>query len=375
MKVLHLSHNGLPDWRIEKSAMTACKNGYKTFFAGDKQANDCVTSAFSKTFEIDWFAGGKIGPNSGAKLGLPYYWGLVKKRIRAIIEETRPDIIHAHNIYSGKMALQLKLPFVYDDHEYWSKQASLTGIRRNSSFFTRMPRTLARHYVQRLWSSWEEEIVTTTPVITVSESIIDDFKARYQNDKLFLLPNFPTRMEIQDFGQPRKHTKLISIYAGVEALHKNVPHRNIDGFPELFESNDIGGLVLIGPKAQSSAKVRYTGFLKREDMFSEMANGSIGILPWKKHWFHQYANPNKVYEYAHAGLFVISTSSLKMVTNALKENCATFDDYECLVSQLQTMNDDLDELYNKRIKIFEFARSNLVWEIYERNIFSAYQAC
>lgn len=355
--------------------MSALKNGYQTFFAGDKPANDYASSAFSKIFEVDWFAGGKIGPNSGAKLGLPYYWGLVKKRIRAIIEETRPDIIHAHNIYSGKMALELKLPFVYDDHEYWSKQAFLTGIRRNSSVFTRLPRTLARHYVQRLWSSWEEEIVTTTPVITVSESIIDEFKTRYQNDKLFLLPNCPTKNEIQNISQPRRHTTLISIYAGVEALHKNVPHRNIDGFVELFESNDIGELVLIGPTAKSSAMVRYTGFLKREKMFSEMSNGSIGILPWKKHWFHQYANPNKVYEYAHAGLFVITSSSLKMVINALKENCATFDDYESLVSQLQSLKEDLDALYNKRLKIFEFARSKLVWENYDNNIFAAYRAC
>ena len=35
MKVLHISHLGLPDWRIEKSAITGSKYGYRVFFAGN----------------------------------------------------------------------------------------------------------------------------------------------------------------------------------------------------------------------------------------------------------------------------------------------------------------------------------------------------
>jgi hypothetical protein len=39
------------------------------------------------------------------------------------------------------------------------------------------------------------------------------------------------------------------------------------------------------------------------------------------------------------------------------------------------MKNDMDELYNKRLKIFEFARSKLIWENNEKNILSAYKAC
>jgi len=33
MRILHLSDDGLPDWRVEKSALTARKNGHQLFFA------------------------------------------------------------------------------------------------------------------------------------------------------------------------------------------------------------------------------------------------------------------------------------------------------------------------------------------------------
>src|SRR5690606_9966979 len=121
--------------------------------------------------------------------------------------------------------------------------------------------------------------------------------------------------------------------------------------------------------------VKYTGFVERHRMYFEMASASIGILPWQNHWFHKYSNPNKAYEYAHAGLFVMCTSSFEVVANTLGENCATFDDYGSLASQLTNIKNDMDELYNKRLKVFEFARSKLIWENHEKNILAAYQAC
>ena len=355
--------------------MTAYKNGHQVFFAGQKPQAGYVASTFSKILEVDWMVGLKIDNVSVAMLGIPYYWNLIKKRVKKIIEEVRPDIIHAHNVYSAKMALEFKLPFVYDDHEYWSKHMALIRIRRKRSPIKNLVKKLGKYYVAGLYPTWEEEIVSSAPVITVSDSIINDFREMYRCDRLFLVPNYPTLYEIRDLPHPRQHSEIVSIYAGADDLGKTAPHRNLEGFPDLFEANDIGNLVMLGPKGQSSRKVRYTGFVKREEMYSEMAKGSIGILPWQSHWFHKYSNPNKVYEYAHAGLFVMCTSSFEAVANTLKENCATFDDYSSLASQLSNMKNDMDELYNKRLKVFEFARSKLVWENTEKNILAAYQAC
>jgi len=34
LRVLHLSDTGLPDWRVEKSAITGIKQGYSLLLAG-----------------------------------------------------------------------------------------------------------------------------------------------------------------------------------------------------------------------------------------------------------------------------------------------------------------------------------------------------
>jgi hypothetical protein len=110
-------------------------------------------------------------------------------------------------------------------------------------------------------------------------------------------------------------------------------------------------------------------------MYNEMFKHSIGLIPFKRHWSHPYVSLNKAYEYAHAGLFVICTSTYETMVGDLKDGCATFDDYDKLASILAYYKINLEELYSKRVRIFEFAKHELIWENYEKNIFRAYQAC
>jgi len=104
-----------------------------------------------------------------------------------------------------------------------------------------------------------------------------------------------------------------------------------------------------------------------------MIRNSIGLIPWKKHWSHPFLNPNKAYEYAHAGLFVMLTSDLKSVANTLEDNCLTFEDYYDLASKLEYFRSNTDELYERRLKIFNYARKNLFWEKHEQKIMDAYK--
>ena len=108
-------------------------------------------------------------------------------------------------------------------------------------------------------------------------------------------------------------------------------------------------------------------------MYNEMVKHSFGLLPWKKHWSHPFLSPNKPYEYAHAGLYVLCTSSLTSVINELNGNCTSFDNYDDLLTKLLYFKENLDDLYKKRIEIFDFAQKNLFWEMYEENILQAYK--
>src|ERR671919_1062698 len=382
MRVLHVSHESLPDWRIEKSAITASNRGNDVFFAG-KLSNDYSRNSFTKIYNITW--------NAKARLGLPLFTGSIKKQLDQVLKETKPDVIHAHNIFSAKMVSEFGIPFVYDDHEYWpvyvkrQSEVSRQNQQNIRPFTLSWPRMVARKFMRehlaskavKLWTKWEQEIVSSHPTITVSEQIATDLRTNYNAKDVFVVPNFPMFSEVRDFEKPRYHDSLSSVYAGVEAKGEITPaHRNIDGFISSFLGQDIGDLVIIGWNAKSpSIKVRYMGFLPRQEMYREMFNHSIGLVPFKRHWSHVYISPNKAYEYAHAGLVVLSTSGFEPVNAILGEHCITFEDYEDMASKLKYFKENLDELYKRRLRVFEFARENLIWEKNESSIIEAYRKC
>ena len=125
MKVLHVYEYGLPYWRIEKSAITGLKYGYREFFAGMSSPEFTNNpKIFEKIYQLDW---PWPEPNYPKKLYILYIllgktsiWNAVKKQIKKILEEVRPDIVHAHNLTSAKLVSELDVPMIYNDHEYWS---------------------------------------------------------------------------------------------------------------------------------------------------------------------------------------------------------------------------------------------------------------
>ncbi len=377
MRILHLSDDGLPDWRVEKSALTARKNGHQVFFAGRLNTN--TDSVFSKVHSINWSA--------GAMIGIPYYYHRVKKQIERLVGLVKPDIVHAHNIGSAKISHELKLPIVFDDHEYF-KMLSLVNAENikfrdnkgSNSGFSRAISDMKLSFISRksisTWTKWETELVSSVPTITVSEQIANDLSKMMDSNikDIFVVPNFPMEVETTEFTEPQDHENLSCVYAGGDSKHKQVTNRDISGLAELFMNQEIGNLTIIGWEAESSKKFRATGFLPRKKMFYEMFQNSIGLIPWKKHWSHPFLNPNKAYEYAHAGLFVMLTSDLTSVVHTLLDNCLTFEDYDDMVLKLKYFKSNMNEVYEKRLRIFNYAKNNLIWEKYEKNIIDAYNA-
>ena len=384
MRILHLSDHVLPggiiSWRIEKSAITALNHGYEVFFGGPKNSLS-TKETFNKIYEINW--------TPRARRGFPYDWHCVKKQINKVLREVRPDIVHANNIFSAKMISEFDVPFVYDDHEYWpsyvkrqveSYNSTKPKANTNDKPLKKILRPLVMWFLNsnflRLGLRWEKELVSSVPTITVSDKIAEELMELGDTGKVFVTPNYPLKEETNGIQQPIFHNELSSVYAGIEG--KSMPHRNIEGFVDMFYKSDIGNLIMMGMEdhnQKSTPRVRYAGLLPRTKMYEEMNNHCVGLIPFKKHWSHKYISPNKAYEYAHAGLFVMCTSSLVTIREILKENCVAFDDYDEMVLQLEYFKNNLEELYNKRLKIFRFARNNLVWENYEKNIINAYRTC
>ena len=379
MRILHISEGSLPDWRIEKAALTAKKNGHVVLFAGTVPIKT-DNKVFNKIYKITW--------DFRAKYNIPYYSYLLKKQIKKVLTVSNPDIIHAHQIIPAKLISKFNIPYIFDDHEYSSSHARIIyeafvlqknkfdiydyNLREKLRWWAR---TSLKKYTIRLWTKWEKEIVSNVPTITVSNTIASDLKKLDNAKQIFVVPNYPLKNETIDIDKIEFKDKQSCVYAGSESPKYTIAYRNIEGLVKLFKDNNIGNLILLGMQGKSSDKVFYKKFLPRESMFKEMSNYSIGLIPWKKHWSHKFMNPNKAYEYIHSGLFVMFTSDLISVSATLKDNCETFEDYDELVEKLEYYKNDSEELYRKRIKSYYFGRSNLLWEKYEDNILEAYKLC
>jgi Glycosyltransferase Family 4 len=382
-----LSDYNLPDWRIEKCATSALNRGYQVFFAGLHSRAE--NNTFSVVYRLDW--------TPRARRAIPCYWHCVKKQLKRILIELRPDVVHAHNIFSAKIISEFDIPFVYDDHEYWPSYVerqiesyNLNLANSNTSKYNArsLIRRLLLGFLNRrffqLGLKWETELVSSTPTMTVSEAIASEIR-RLGGTKVFITPNFPMKKEIENLQPPKFHKELSSVYAGIEPKHNiKIVHRNMDGFVDLFNrNNDVGSLTMIGIddpirhnfhcSSERSCMVTYRGFLPRHLMYQEMQNSSIGLIPFRSHWSHKYISPNKAYEYAHAGLLVMCSSSFVTIKNILNEHCITFGDYDDLISQLRYCKDNIEKVYEKRMRVYGFAKENLIWEKYEQNIFDAYK--
>jgi hypothetical protein len=230
---------------------------------------------------------------------------------------------------------------------------------------------LKSRYVN-LWSRYEGEIVATTPTITVSTTIADDLKKI--GSRVYLVPNYPLFDEVNWITEPVYHQNLSSVYAGVEPTGNTQSiHRNIEGFIDLFDKYPIGKLAILGWKNTSTPNVDFFGFLDRKEMYEQMQKHSLGIIPFKSHWSHIFISPNKAYEYAHAGLFVITSSGFVPIVETLRDNCLSFQDYFDLKEKMLDLLNDMDSIFKRRLQIYRFARENLIWENYESNIFEAYK--
>jgi glycosyltransferase involved in cell wall biosynthesis len=390
LRILHLSDYALPDWRIEKSAISALNRNYQVFFAG--LPSHTSNNVFSKIYEVNW--------TPRARRAFPYYWYCIKKQLKKIVREARPDIVHAHNIFSAKMVSEINVPFVYDDHEYWpsyvrrqieSYNSSLEQTSRNDDDSSRriilnaILRLLNYRFL-KLGLKWEKQLVSSIPTITVSENIATELRQLGSTNKVFVTPNFPMKNEIKDIQPPQFHKELISVYAGIEPKdNTKIAHRNMDGFVDIFNRfDDVGTLTMIGVEEpsnispsssfSSTSRVEYKGYLPRHLMYQEMQNSSVGIVPFRKHWSHKYISPNKAYEYAHSGLVVLCTSSLVPIKNILGDYCIAFEDYEDMMAKLRDCGANMEKIFEKRLGAYQFAKENLLWENYEQNIFDAYKA-
>jgi hypothetical protein len=365
MNILHLSHQSLPDKRVERAAFTGVKQGHKCFFVGLPPIDThslIAGNLFEDAFPIGW--------TWKNKLHLPHFWGKLKKRCKYILKTVDPDIVHAHDIFAAKLCHEMKIPFVFDSHELWGPKASLKVVKKGRESLW-LKRLVSTEYGLRLWEKWQKQIVKDVPTITVSRTIADELREE-GGEKIFWVPNFPLAKEIAEIKFQRKYEGFSCVYVG-DDLSTNSPHRNVTYLLDVFH-NINGTLTVIGDErfASGSSKIKSLGFLPHNEMMNELTRYHVGLLPWVPHPYHYYCLPNKPIEYAHAGLPTVVTSSLNNVIEVLTPKCCViFDGFPTVLRRvLSELNKSWDAAWSE--EIVAYAKENLIWEKHEGKILEGY---
>lgn len=325
MRILHISDTGLPDARVERMAMTMKKDGHELLFLGGHKVRGQDMPAFSETKTVPLGIGPRIVHDSR-----------IKKRWLAAIDEIKPDVIHAHNVIVGHFLLDTEYPVVFDDHENFSAQKFVFMSRP----FLR--RTAARLLVRKL-AVWERELAQAYPVITVSEGIADYYR-QYTNN-VSIVVNIPMMVEVDWLVNPPSRAGLV--YMGNDfSKPRFTPCRDMTGLRDILSFDIVSGL-------------------SHKEMMMKLSNYKIGLTPYMAHPFQRISNPNKNYEYLHAGLQVVLNETFAHLYEG-DPYVHQFRDYD----DIRNVVDSVPEVDG--MEIMQHARKKYIWEKQENVVKAAY---
>jgi PEP-CTERM/exosortase A-associated glycosyltransferase len=156
MRVLHLLDHSLPLHSGYTFRTQAIINGLKSLGYDSFQLTGCKQGTTAVPLES--CDGLKFYRTSGAEswtARLPALGQLdmarrMRRRLREVITEWRPDILHAHSpCLNGLAALSMGLPVVYEVRAFWEDAAVDHGTSRQGSVRYRLTRALETYVLKR----------------------------------------------------------------------------------------------------------------------------------------------------------------------------------------------------------------------------------
>lgn len=207
------------------------------------------------------------------------------------------DIIYANDFETALPAyLANRKPLIYDSHELWTERA---GCRK----------TLFHTLLNNIERFFEKRICRKSYVITVSDGISRFMEKTYGISNISIIRNIPEpagQCTVPAAALPDRiiYSKFRFVYAGGLSAG-----RNTDMLINAFREIEDATLTLAGTgdayaEGFLSSNVYYAGHVNEACLNDFLQRFDIGIhaLPVKDVLNHQFALPNKLFQYMHAGL-------------------------------------------------------------------------
>jgi glycosyltransferase involved in cell wall biosynthesis len=296
-----------------------------------------VGNRADKAFRFGWRAWDGVA----ARTPWPARWRLVHPQaydyelaFGPLLDQLAPDAVHAHDMHVIGVAVRAaqrarrrggrRLAVVYDAHEY------VPGLSR---YGARTPRFIAA------WANHEREYIGRADrVITVSPAIARTLHQRYRLDREpAVVINSPSMTELTGDDVPglRARTGLapdvpLLVYSGgvtkargvetaVEAL-PSLPgvHLAVVSVPHIAIA-PVEQLRALAGRLGVQDRVHFLDPVRPHEVVSFLSSADVGLIPILRYPSHEMALPNKVFEYAFAGLPVV-TSDMPSLTEFMHQS-------------------------------------------------------
>ncbi|MHA2104674.1 MAG: glycosyltransferase [Candidatus Hodarchaeales archaeon] len=363
MKILHFSDEGLPDTRLDRYSHIFTNLKHETYFYGGFEQKTLHT--FNSFHEITE----NPIPRS-VHFGIPISFQFYKKKFSTYYKNLKPDVVHAHNLMCGKICLDLNIPYIYDDHEYWYYQIASRNMDPVSLF---SKRKLLNSLYNRRIKQWEKKVIAhAKAVITVSDTIEKEHKEF--NPNTHTIPNFPTMFEINQLPPLNQSKNILKILLLTKYASRS-EKRSVDKFIELLSEMDAD-LSIIGNHGEKKRNINYLGYLSNKEMLEILPNFHIGLYTIQEErrqiGYFKYISPNRVFQYIHAGMTPILHEEMAYLVSLLKNNGIYINKEDDVVSIIDKLKNDSEFLMHNPKKIQEFARKEFVFDKYEKNLIDIY---
>ncbi|MFC2078040.1 glycosyltransferase family 4 protein [Candidatus Bipolaricaulota bacterium] len=237
---------------------------------------------------------------------LDYYY-----RAYEMVRDQPSDVYHAHDLNTLPVAWwasrRMKGKLVYDSHEIYTEIQGLGKLERR--YFKAIERALIKR---------------ADAVITIHDSAVDEFVARYGIPSPAIVRNCPRLRKIRDATTRLRDATgidqkdILVLYQGGFSQYRGLPHL-IEAMSHLRSDFKLVmmGWGKIEPQLREQAarkgmlneRVYFVPPVPQDELLEWTASADVGVIPYQAVSLNNYlCLPNKLFEYMAAGLPVAASA-------------------------------------------------------------------
>lgn len=203
MRILHVLDHSFPETsgyalRSQSIILAQRELGWSTFHVtGPRQKSP--RNSTENVGGLEFIRTSAAMPFWATRAPADFFWGLLRlrRRLRCVIAEVKPDLIHAHSPCSnGLAALGLGRPLIYEMRTLWEDGAILAGRLAEDGLAHRTARALETFLMRR-----------ADAVTTISSGLMTEIVARgVAEDRVTVVPNAVDKLRLEPFSEGERAT-------------------------------------------------------------------------------------------------------------------------------------------------------------------------